>query len=137
MPANVADLRFLVVDDMGTMRKIVSAQLKANGASADKITEADDGATAWDLIEKTTAENAFQYIVSDWNMPKMQGIDLLRKCRAHPIYKNVAFLLVTAEAEISQVKEAITAGTDNYIVKPFTPPGFAEKFKTVLNKRFK
>jgi two-component system chemotaxis response regulator CheY len=133
--AALTELRFLVVDDMGTMRKIVSSQLKGLGIT--NITEADDGSTAWDLIEKTTAENAFQFIVSDWNMPKMQGVELLKRCRAHPLYKSVAFLMVTAEAEIGQVKEALTSGVDNYVVKPFTPATLSEKINMIYGKRFK
>lgn len=134
MPAQVSQLRFLVVDDMSTMRKIVSSQLKGLGAT--QITEADDGATAWDMIEKGGPNKIFDFIVSDWNMPKLQGIEFLKKCRANPVYKDIAFLLVTAEAEATQVKEAVMAGVDNYVVKPFTPAAFGEKINAVLKKRF-
>lgn len=134
MAAQVSQLRFLVVDDMSTMRKIVSSQLKGLGAT--QITEADDGSTAWDLIEKGGPTKVFDFIVSDWNMPKLQGIELLKKCRANPVYKDIAFLLVTAEAEATQVKEAVMAGVDNYVVKPFTPAAFGEKINAVMKKRF-
>ena len=134
--AAYADLRFLVVDDMLTMRKIVSQQLKALGAT--QIVEANDGTTAWAILEKAAGTpEAPTFIVSDWNMPQMKGIDLLRKCRSHDAYKDIAFLLVTAEAEATQVKEAVTAGVDNYVVKPFTPAAFQEKMNIVLGKRFK
>jgi two-component system chemotaxis response regulator CheY len=129
-------IRFLVVDDMTTMRKVVSQQLKGLGVSI--ITEASDGNLAKAALEK--AENdklPIQFIVSDWNMPNMSGIELLKYCRSHPTYKDVAFLLVTAEAEMSQVSEAITAGVDNYVVKPFTPASLGEKMTAVYNKRFK
>lgn len=133
--ATYAELRFLVVDDMLTMRKIVQQQLKALGAT--QITEANDGSVAWDLMQKAAAQNKpFQFIVSDWNMPQMKGLDLLKACRADAAYKNVAFLLVTAEAEAAQVKEAIMAGVDNYVVKPFTPASFQEKMGAVFSKRF-
>jgi two-component system chemotaxis response regulator CheY len=133
--AGYSELRFLVVDDMLTMRKIISQQLKAIGATA--ITEANDGSVAWEILEKTLGtETAPNFIVSDWNMPILKGIDLLKKCRAHATLKDIAFLLVTAEAEVAQVKEAITAGVDNYVVKPFTPASFQEKMATVYNKRF-
>ena len=133
--AAYSELRFMVVDDMLTMRKIVSQQLKAVGATM--ITEASDGTVAWEALGKAAAANqAIQFIVSDWNMPQMKGIDLLRKCRADEAYKNVAFLLVTAEADVVQVKEAIMAGVDNYVVKPFTPAAFQEKLGAVFNKRF-
>lgn len=133
--AAYSDLRFLVVDDMLTMRKIVSQQLKTLGVT--QITEANDGTVAWEILEKAAAASQpIHFIVSDWNMPEMKGIDLLRKCRASSAYKDVAFLLVTAEAEAAQVKEAITAGVDNYVVKPFTPQAFQEKLGSVFTKRF-
>lgn len=133
--AGIPDLHFLVVDDMLTMRKIVSQQLRGLGAT--RIQEANDGSTAWELLEKLIGKpDAPTFIISDWNMPQMKGIDLLRKCRSHEAYRNIAFLLVTAEAEASQVKEAIMAGTDNYVVKPFTPASFQEKLSAVLKKRF-
>ncbi len=134
MPA-YGDLRFLVVDDMLTMRKIIQQQLKSLGVTM--MTEASDGTVAWDLLEKAAAANQpFQVVVSDWNMPQMKGIDLLRKCRGSTAYKDVAFLLVTAEAEAGQVREAIGAGVDNYVIKPFTPQSFQEKLGAVFAKRF-
>ena len=134
MPA-YSELRFLVVDDMATMRKVVSQQLKAQGVTL--ITEASDGKVAQGILEKMTAENTpIQFIVSDWNMPTMTGIDLLRFCRASPIYKAIPFLLVTAESDVAQVSEAIAAGVDNYVVKPFTPVSFGEKLAAVFKKRF-
>src|SRR4051812_17167323 len=116
-----ADLRFLVVDDMLTMRKIIGQQLKILGAT--NILEANDGSTAWEVLEREQ-NKPIQFIISDWNMPQMKGIDLLKKCRAHAVYKDVGFLMVTAEAEVAQVKEALLAGVDNYVVKPFTPAAF-------------
>ncbi|HAR42407.1 MAG TPA: response regulator [Bdellovibrionales bacterium] len=129
-----ADLRVLVVDDMLTMRKIIGQQLKTLGAT--NILEANDGTTAWEVLERESTVKPIQFIISDWNMPQMKGIDLLKKCRAHPVYKDVAFLMVTAEAEVTQVKEAVGAGVDNYVVKPFTPAAFEEKMKAVYTKRF-
>lgn len=123
----------LVVDDFKTMRKIVMGALKTCGL--DQITEADDGATAWPLIEEALRdETPFQLIVSDWNMPKLKGIDLLRKVRAHPTLKGTPFILVTAEAEQSNILEAVQAGVSNYIVKPFTPAAFQEKLSAVYKK---
>lgn len=127
-------LRFLVVDDMMTMRKIVTQQLKGMGVQ--HVDEANDGSVAWTKLEEAAAKNApYQFIVSDWNMPEMKGIDLLKKCRAHPAYKSIGFLLVTAESEVSQVKEALAAGVDNYLVKPFTPTTFQEKLMSAYSKR--
>jgi two-component system chemotaxis response regulator CheY len=125
--------KVLVVDDFKTMRKIVAGALKNCGLS--NVTEADDGATAWPLIEAALAEGApFQLIISDWNMPVMKGIDLLRKVRAHEVLRKTPFILVTAEAEQSNILEAVQAGVSNYIVKPFTPAAFQEKLAAVHKK---
>lgn len=130
-----AELRFLVVDDMATMRKVVSQQLKALGVT--QISEASDGSIAKEALEKAAATNQpIQFVVSDWNMPNMSGIDLLKYCRSNATYKDVPFLLVTAESEITQVSEAISAGVDSYVVKPFTPASFGEKMQAVYAKRF-
>ncbi|MBL7716234.1 MAG: response regulator [Bdellovibrionales bacterium] len=131
----MTELKFLVVDDMMTMRKIVSQQLRAMGVVT--IEEANDGTVAWNKMEEAAKLNKpFQFIVSDWNMPEMKGIDLLKKARAHPTYKTVAFLLVTAESEMDQVKEAVASGVDNYLVKPFTPQSFQEKLMAAYQRRF-
>jgi two-component system chemotaxis response regulator CheY len=115
---------------MLTMRKIVGQQLKMNGATM--IKEATDGAPAWDIIQ---TDCGIQVVISDWNMPVMKGVDLLRKIRGNPKYKDLGFLMVTAEAEVLQVKEAVIAGVDNYVVKPFTPQALMEKIESVLKKR--
>jgi two-component system, chemotaxis family, chemotaxis protein CheY len=133
--ASLNQLRFLVVDDMLTMRKIVSQQLRSLGATS--ILESHDGVEAWEMLEKGAATQApIEFIVSDWNMPKMSGIELLRRCRAHAVYKDVAFVMVTAESETDQVRDAVRAGVDNYIIKPFTPLSLQEKINAVLKKRF-
>lgn len=130
-----SELRVLVVDDMLTMRKIISHQLK--GLDISGIIEANDGNAAWQILEKESGSTKpIQFIISDWNMPNMTGLDLLKKCRGNPTYRDVAFMMVTAEAEVVQVKEAVASGVDNYIVKPFTPAAFQEKFKAVFGKRF-
>jgi two-component system chemotaxis response regulator CheY len=126
--------KVLVVDDMLTMRKLVSRCLKDLGFT--DITEADDGETAWPLLEAgaTGKTPAFQLIVSDWNMPKLTGLGLLKKVRAHEAMKNLPFLFVTAEAEKHQIIEAIQAGVSNYITKPFTPATMKEKLGAVWTK---
>lgn len=96
------------------------------------ITEADDGETAWPLIEQALAAGApFQLILSDWNMPKLKGIDLLRKVRATPAIAKVPFILLTAEAEKTQIIEAVKAGVTNYITKPFTADTLRKKLEVV------
>lgn len=126
------ETKVLVVDDMMTMRKIVKKCLVENGLT--NVIEADDGETAWAAIEKAIAENTpVQLILSDWNMPKMKGIDLLKKVRAHATMGKTPFLLITAESEGHQVKEAVTAGVSSYIIKPFTAETVLGKLKAVFD----
>lgn len=127
---DVSHIHFLVVDDMLTMRKIVAQQLKGMGATI--LSEANDGSTAWEKLE---ADPSIKFVVSDWNMPIMKGLELLKKCRADSRFKDIAFILVTAEAEMQQVKEALVSGVDNYVVKPFTPQALQEKIQAVVFKR--
>ena len=130
MPAD-KEMRILVVDDMSTMRKIISKTLKNMGFT--NIEEADDGATAWPMVEKSIEfKQTYHFIISDWNMPKMTGIDFLKKVRETSEYKKLPFLMVTAEAEQKNVITAVQAGVSNYIVKPFTPDSLAEKIKKLF-----
>ena len=93
-----ADIKILVVDDMTTMRKIIKNMLGQIGFT--NIAEADDGATAWPMMENAIKEGApYEFIVSDWNMPQMSGLDLLKKVRATPGLEKLPFLMITAEAE--------------------------------------
>lgn len=130
-----ADTKVLVVDDMLTMRKIVSRHVKELGMN--DITEADDGANAWPkLDEAAKAGKPFQLVLSDWNMPKLTGLNLLRQVRADERFKDLPFVLITAESEKSQVMDAIKAGVSNYIVKPFTGDQLKEKIEAVHKKHF-
>ena len=108
------DMRVLVVDDFSTMRRIVRNILRQIGLN--NVVEADDGTTAWDVLTREKID----FIVSDWNMPKMTGIELLRKVRGSEEYADVPFLMVTAEAQQENIIEAVQARVSNYIVKPFT-----------------
>ena len=120
------DLKFLVVDDFSTMRRIVRNLLKELGfANAD---EAEDGVVA---LQKLRA-GRFDFVVSDWNMPNMTGIDLLRAIRADAALKHLPVLMVTAEAKKENIIEAAQAGANGYIIKPFTAATLDEK----LNKIF-
>jgi two-component system chemotaxis response regulator CheY len=109
--------RVLIVDDMSTMRKMVRKMCTEMGFT--DITEAADGALAWQEI--STAKVPFGLIISDWNMPNSTGMDLLKRVRADGRFKQLPFLLVTAESDADQVAEAIKNGVDNYIVKTITP----------------
>lgn len=123
--------KVLVVDDMLTMRKIVTKICRELGFT--EIREAADGAEAWKLVQ----EGGFGLIISDWNMPNSTGLDLLRNVRAHEKFKRTPFLLVTAEAEQSQVAEAVKAGVDQYVVKPFSKDSLQNKLEMVHRKYVK
>ncbi len=120
------NMRVLVVDDFSTMRRIIRNILRQ--LEFDNIVEADDGTTAWEIINREKID----FIVSDWNMPQMTGIDLLRKVRASEEHANIPFLMVTAEAQQENIIEAVQAKVSNYIVKPFT----AETMKQKIDKIF-
>ena len=127
-------LRVLVVDDMMTMRKIVSKNLKAIGFT--DLIEADDGIPAWKILEEQLAANTpIQFVVSDWNMPGMTGLDLLKKVRGHEAMKKIPFLMVTAEGEKENIIAAVQAGVSNYIIKPFTPQTLQEKIAAIFKKK--
>ena len=125
--------KILVVDDMNTMRALVKSQLKAMGFR--RFVDADNGENAFKVLEAAKAENApVELVLSDWNMPVMTGLEFLKKIRTIEAYKNLPFILGTAEGEQSQVMEAIKAGVSNYLVKPFTPAGLQEKILAVWKK---
>lgn len=119
-------LKVLVVDDMSTMRRIIKNVLKQIGFS--DLVEAENGQ---DALTKLKA-GGIGFIVSDWNMPVMQGIDLLRAVRADAELKHLPFLMVTAEAQKDNIIQAVQAGVSNYVVKPFT----AEALRAKLEKIF-
>ena len=120
-------MKFLVVDDFSTMRRIVRGLLKELGFT--NVDEAEDGVVA---LAKLKSEH-FDFVVSDWNMPNMTGIDLLRAIRAEPALAHLPVLMVTAEAKKENIIEAAKAGASGYVVKPFTAATLDEK----LNKIFK
>ena len=120
------NMKILVVDDFSTMRRIVKNILRQ--LNFNNIVEADDGSTALDILQK----DKIDMVVSDWNMPKMTGIDLLRKVRASEEFGDLPFLMVTAEAQQENIIEAVQAKVSNYIVKPFT----AETMKQKIDKIF-
>lgn len=123
--------KILVVDDMGTMRKIIKNMLTKMGCN--NIHEADDGAPAWQMIQDAHEQNQpFQFIVSDWNMPKMTGLDLLKNLRDDERFKTLPFLMITAEAEQSNVVVAVKAGVSNFIVKPFSIITLKEKIDKIF-----
>ncbi len=120
------NLKVLVVDDFPTMRRIIKNLLKQLGFQ--QITEAEDGAHALSLIR----EKPVDFVVTDWNMPRLTGIELLKTLRADPKYKSLPVLMITAEAEKDCIIQAIKAGVNNYIVKPFTAETLKEKLEKIF-----
>ena len=109
--------KFLVVDDFATSRKIVIKVL--NDMGFQNIVEALDGQSAYEmLVEHSNKNEPFEFIISDWDMPNMLGIDFLKKCRAVATFKNVPFILITAESETDQIFDATASGATGYLVKP-------------------
>ena len=125
MPANT-NMKILVVDDFQTMRRIIKNYLRQLGFN--NVEEAEDGDVALEKLK----ESEFDFVITDWNMPKMTGIDLLKKIRAASNFKNIPVLIITAEAEKENVVQAAQAGVNDYIVKPFTP----EVLQTKIEKIF-
>lgn len=123
------NIKILVVDDFATMRQIVKKSLGALGFH--NITEASDGVDALEKLEK----DQFGFIISDWNMPNMMGLDFLKNVRSKDKYKAIPFLMVTAEAKRENVIEAARAGVSQYIVKPFTVESLQEKIDAIFTKR--
>jgi two-component system, chemotaxis family, chemotaxis protein CheY len=121
-------IKILVVDDFSTMRRIVKNLLKQLGY--ENIDEAEDGEQAFSKLKS----DKFQFVVSDWNMPNMTGIELIKKVRSDPELKDLPFLMVTAEAEKEKVVEAIKSGVNNYIIKPFTAEILKEKMEKIFEK---
>ena len=126
---NFSNLSVLVVDDFSTMRRIVSNLLKQAGVA--RVSEADDGADALRKLEN----GHFNFVVSDWNMPLMNGLDLLKVVRHSEQLKHLPFLLVTAEARQDNIIDAVHAGADGYIVKPFSGEVLREKIEGILKRR--
>lgn len=121
-------LRILVVDDFSTMRRIVRNLLKELGYT--NVEEAEDGAIALQKLNN----GGFQFVVSDWNMPNMDGITLLRNVRNSPALQQLPFLMITAEAKKENIIAAAQAGADGYIVKPFTGATLSDKLQKIFDK---
>jgi len=124
----MADLKMkiLVVDDFSTMRRIVKNILRQVGYV--NLVEADDGATALDVLRREKID----FVISDWNMPQMSGLELLKHVRTSEEWKEMPFLMVTAEGQKEHVIEAVKHRVNNYIVKPFTPETLVEKINKIF-----
>lgn len=122
-------MSILLVDDFATMRRIIKNILRQ--LQFNNILEADDGTTAWELLQRQKVD----FIISDWNMPNMTGLELLRKVRGDERFKDLPFLMVTAEAQQENILEAAQAGVSNYVIKPFTPDVLEQKIKKILQAK--
>jgi two-component system, chemotaxis family, chemotaxis protein CheY len=123
-----SNMKILVVDDFSTMRRIVKNLLADLGYT--NVAEADDGKTAWPMLQ----QGDFEFVVTDWNMPGMTGIDLLKHIRADARLASLPVLMVTAEAQREQIVEAAQAGVNGYIIKPFTAATLKEKLDKIFQR---
>lgn len=121
------DMSFLVVDDFSTMRRIVKNLLHELGYT--NVTEADDGNTALPLLKSGN----FDFLITDWNMPGMPGLELLKHVRADARLSKLPVLMLTAEAKREQIVEAAQAGVSGYVIKPFTATTLKEKIEKILS----
>ncbi|OUR86681.1 response regulator [Cycloclasticus sp. 44_32_T64] len=119
-------MKILVVDDFSTMRRIIKNLLRE--LEFTNLDEADDGQTAWPKLKA----GGYDFLVTDWNMPGMTGIDLLKTVRSTPETANMPVLLVTAESKREQIIEAAQAGVNGYIIKPFTAATLKEKIDKIF-----
>ncbi|PTC00871.1 chemotaxis protein CheY [Thalassospira xiamenensis] len=122
------NMKILVVDDFSTMRRIIKNLLRDLGFQ--NVSEADDGNTALPMLQN----GGFDFVVTDWNMPGMQGIDLLKAIRADEELSHLPVLMVTAEAKREQIVAAAQAGVNGYIVKPFTAATLREKLEKIFER---
>ena len=123
------NLKFLVVDDFSTMRRIVRNLLKELGYT--NVDEAEDGAVA---LQKLKGGGNFQFVITDWNMPNMTGIELLQAVRADAALKNLPVMMITAEAKKENIINAAQSGASGYIVKPFTAAVLEEKLGKIFEE---
>ena len=121
-------MKILVVDDFSTMRRIIKNLLRDLGFN--NTAEADDGATALPILQNGN----FDFLITDWNMPGMQGIDLLKAVRSDEKLQKLPVLMVTAESKRDQIVEAAQAGVNGYIVKPFTAVTLKEKIEKIFER---
>jgi two-component system chemotaxis response regulator CheY len=120
--------KVMVVDDSSVMRQIIKNNLKQLGFEISNLLDAEDGEEAL----KKIGEGEVDLVISDWNMPRMTGIDLLRAVRSDDALKELPFLMVTSEADKEKVMEAVQAGVNQYIVKPFNANQLKEKIREIF-----
>jgi two-component system, chemotaxis family, chemotaxis protein CheY len=122
------NLKFLVVDDLPTMREVIKSILRSLGCK--EVTEAGDGTQAWEIIR----HQKIDFVICDWMMPTMSGYDLLLQIKKEPDLKNIPFLMVTSQGERTKIVDAVRAGVSNYILKPFEAEELELKIRSVLQR---
>ena len=125
------ETKILVVDDMATMRMLIMQFLSDMGYK--DVLEQSDGEKGWTAIR--TSVSSVGLVIMDWNMPKLNGLELTKRIRAYPKSWNLPILMITTESESSKVMEAIVSGVDDYIVKPFTIETLKKKLEAIHKKR--
>ncbi|SFP05377.1 chemotaxis response regulator CheY [Hydrogenimonas thermophila] len=121
-------MKIMVVDDSSTMRRIIKNTLGRLGYK--DLLEAEDGVQAWELMQEHKDE--IGVLITDWNMPNMNGLELVKKVRGDGSFEDIPIIMVTTEGGKGEVITALKAGVNNYIVKPFTPQVLKEKLEAVL-----
>ena len=125
--------KVLIVDDMLATRKIVTNMLKS--FKFENIESCEDGQIAWEMIEKAHSEGSgYRLVISDWNMPKLTGLELLQKIRSDERFKDILFLMVSSESQLENIEAAVKAGVSSYIVKPFDATSFQEILAKIFRK---
>ncbi len=121
------DIKVLVADDFNTMRKVITGVLEDLGF--EKISEAENGAVAF---KKLTEEKDYNFLITDWNMPELSGLELVKKIRSNNDLKKIPIMMVTTESKKTDIIEAAKAGVNGYVIKPFTPEAIKEKIDKIL-----
>lgn len=123
-------MKILIVDDSSTMRRIIGNVVQQLGHTKEDFDEAEDGLKAWKLL----SERQYDVILTDWNMPNMNGLDLVKKVRSEGAHQKTPIIMITTEGGKGEVITALKAGVNNYIVKPFSADVLKEKLDGVLKK---
>ncbi len=128
-----ASMKIMVVDPVTTMRKMIKQNLLQMGFK--NVTEAEDGASAWQLIQESVANKTpYEFIISEWEMPGMPGLELLKNIRSTPATQKLPFLMMTSDTNQTTVVTAVQAGVNNLVVKPFSVATLKEKIDKIFNK---
>jgi two-component system chemotaxis response regulator CheY len=124
------EMKILIVDDSSTMRRIIGNVVMQLGFSKDEFDEAEDGVQAWKLL----SSGSYDIVLTDWNMPNMNGLELVQKVRGEGNHQSIPIIMITTEGGKGEVITALKAGVNNYIVKPFSAEVLKEKLDGVITR---